>query len=320
MIDYAKPLQSGPPRSRWLALLRRHSPTLLGVFVLIFVLSAGLSWLYLHPAFTRTSAVIYGTRGGRSLIMEVLTPSRPNGAGVAVLNSSGWKSGNPAGFRVWLLAPLIRRGYTVFIIGHVSQPEASVMEIFEDTERAIRYIRHQAARFGIDPRRVGVMGGSAGGHLALMLATRGSAGRADAADPVDREESSVQAAAVFFPVTDLLNLGASTANPGDGGPPLSFGPAFRASSSDLDRWRRIGTELSPLYHVTSKTPPVLIVHGDGDTLVPVDQSQRFQQKAREAGAIVRLEIHRGGTHRGWLTMVWDVRTFASWFDQHLRGE
>ena len=131
----------------------------------------------------------------------------------------------------WMVAPLLRRGYTIFAVSHLSQPQATVMEIVADVHRGVRFIRHHAKEYGIDPNRIGVAGGSAGGHLSLMLATRGGPGVPDANDPVDRESSAVQAAAVFFPVTDLLNLGDSTENPGDGGPPKSFVKAFGPRSN-----------------------------------------------------------------------------------------
>jgi acetyl esterase/lipase len=151
-----------------------------------------------------------------------------------------------------------------------------------------------------------------------MLATRGGPGPRDAADPVDRESSSVQAVAIFYPVTDLLNLGSSTENPGDGGPPKSFVKAFGSQSTNLAVWKVMGRELSPVYYVTSNLPPVLIYHGDADTLVPLDQSQRFQQQAQAIGRTVTLVVHHGGKH-GWLSMLWDIRQFGDWFDRHLRA-
>jgi acetyl esterase/lipase len=217
-----------------------------------------------------------------------------------------------------MAAPLLRRGYTVLAIYHVSQPKATVMEIVEDMHRAVRFIRHHAREYGVDPGRLGVTGGSAGGHLSLMLATRGGPGRPEAADPVERESSAVQAVAIFYPVTDLLNLGNSTENLGDGGPPKSFVKAFGPQSTNLLVWKVIGRDLSPIFHVTSNLPPVLIYHGDADTLVPLDQSERFQARAREVGGVVELVVHRGGRH-GWLTMVWDIRRFGMWFDRYLRG-
>jgi acetyl esterase/lipase len=191
------------------------------------------------------------------------------------------------------------------------------MEIIAQVQRAARFIRHHAAAYGVDPHRLGVSGGSSGGHLSLMLATRGGPGPADAPDPVDRESSAVRAAALFFPVTDLLNLGKSTENPGDGGPPRSFVQAFGPDATNLARWQVIGRETSPIYHLTSNLPPVLILHGDADTLTPLEQSEWFVGRAREVGATVKLVVRRGKKH-GWPAMLWDIRRFADWYDQHLR--
>jgi acetyl esterase/lipase len=318
VLDYAQPLRRDPrgdPRLLW---IRRKTPVLLLSALSVALIAIGIAWFYCHPSYRRESGVVYGKRGHRDLTLDVLTPSSPNGFAIAVLNSSGWRSAPPRNFRVWLIAPLLQRGYTVFIVGHVSAPEASVAEIVADTHRSIRFIRFHAARYRIDPGHIGVVGGSAGGHLALMLATHGGVGPERAGDLIDREDSSVQAAAVFFPPTDLLNLGKSTVNPGNGGPPLTFERAFRADGISIEDWQRIGRDLSPIYQVTNALPPVLIVHGDADTLVPIDQSQRFQQKAQALGRTVELSIHRGGTHHGGPLMIWDVRRFAGWFDRYLR--
>jgi acetyl esterase/lipase len=289
----------------------------LAAAVLIVGLLVASVWLYLHPRHERVDGVVYGQRQGHNLALDVLRPAKTNGFGVVLLVSGGWKSSTPGSFRSWMAAPLLRRGYTVFAVYHISQPEATVMEIVEDVNRSVRYIRHHARDYAVDPQRLGVTGGSAGGHLSLMLATRGGPGPADAADVIDRESSAVQAVAIFFPVTDLLNLGSSTENPGDGGPPKSFVKAFGPQSTNLAVWKVIGHEVSPIYYVRSNLPPILIFHSDADTLVPLDQSQRFQAAGQKLGCQVELEVHHGGGH-GWWSMIWDIRRFADWFDRYLR--
>ena len=284
--------------------------------LLLAGLVGGGGWWYFHPTVQRTNAVTYGQRGGRALGLDVLRPAHPNGLGVLMLVSGGWKSGKPGSFGHWIVAPLLRRGYTVFPIYHVSQPDSTVMEIIEDMHRAVRFVRHHAGEYGVDPGRLGVSGGSAGGHLSLMLATRGGPGPVDAPDPVDRENSAVQAVAIFYPVTDLLNLGKSTENLGDGGPPKSFRRSFGPQATNLAAWKIIGRESSPIYFITTNLPPILILHGDADTLVPLEQSERFQQKVREAGRTLELIVHPGGKH-GWLSMFLDIRKFADWFDRYL---
>jgi acetyl esterase/lipase len=297
---------------RWL----RWIMIVLLCLLLIILAGFGAFRWYFNPQVNRTVAVAYGQRGGNKLFLDVLRPQNPNGLGVLFLVSCGWKSAGPGDFKPWMATPLLRRGYTVFAIYHISQPKATVMSIIEDVNRAVRFVRFHASEYGIDPRRLGVTGGSAGGHLALMLATCGRPGDTNATDPVDRASSAVQAIAIFFPVTDLLNLGASTENAGDGGPPKNLHDAFGPDSTNLAVWKIIGRDSSPIYHLSTNLPPVLILHGDADTLVPLDQSERFAAQARALGDTVKL-IPRHGAKHGWPTMVLDLRQFADWFDEHL---
>ena len=214
----------------WKIILRLLSVLLL--LVLVAAVTLGFFWRQFHPAVDRTDGVVYGQRHDKDLTMDIIRPVKgANGYGVALMVSGGWKSGNPGDSPTWLMAPLLIRGYTIFAICHISQPDSTVMEIIDDMHRGIRFVRHHADKYGIDPDRIGVTGGSAGGHLSLMLATTGGPGDPNASDPIDRESSAVQAVAIFYPVTDLLNLGASTENPGDGGPPKSFVKAFGPNST-----------------------------------------------------------------------------------------
>jgi len=316
------PVAEGPlpgrhgPRRWWLRVLTWMLLASLGLLALLGVVVAA-AWVWFHPAFTVEQGIAYGERRGEPLLLDVVRPARPNGLGIVYFTSGGWKSGGPGDFNALALAPLLRRGYTVFPVYHVSQPRATVMEIVDDMHRAVRFVRAGADRFGIDPARIGVTGGSAGGHLALMIATRGGPGDPDAADPVDRESSAVQAVAIFYPVTDMRDLGSSTENPGDGGPPLSFRAALDQEPVDMERWKVTGREVSPLAFLSAATPPTLIYHGDADTLVPLEQSTRYRERARETGATVEVVVHRGGAH-GWPTMILDVVDFGRWFDRHLR--
>ena len=298
---------------RWV----RRTLIWLGSLVAFIAVLAGVAWIYLHPAVERIDGIVYGQRGARPLTLDILRPTSPNGLGIALMVSGGWRSKRPGETPAWLVAPLTRAGYTVFAICHISQPDSSVMEMIEDMNRGLRFVRHHAREYRIDPARIGVTGGSAGGHLSLMLATRGGPGDPAAPDPVDRESSAVQAVAIFYPVTDLLNLGPSTENDGHGGPPISFRKAFGPDAMNMPIWKRIGHDSSPIYYVTPAMPPTLIYHGDADTLVPLEQSQRFRARAKEVGIEVPVVIHPGGEH-GWPTMVFDEWKFVDWFDRYLK--
>ena len=298
---------------RW---VRRTLIWLSSLVAFIAVLAGGV-WLYVHPTLERIDGIVYGQRGARPLTLDILRPAHPNGLGIALMVSGGWRSKKPGETPAWLVAPLTRAGYTVFAICHISQPDSSVMEMIEDMNRGVRFVRHHAREYRIDPTRIGVTGGSAGGHLSLMLATRGGPGDSAAPDPVDRESSAVQAVAIFYPVTDLLNLGPSTENDGQGGPPISFRKAFGPDAMNMPIWKRIGHDSSPIYYVTPAMPPTLIYHGDADTLVPLEQSQRFRARAKEVGLEVPVVVHPGGEH-GWPTMIFDQWKFVEWFDRYLK--
>lgn len=299
--------------------MRRFFRLLLRVvlaIILFAVLLFGAGWWYFHPDFTVTPGIVYTTRNGRDLTLNVVRPADASGACLLVMVSGKWKS-DPRKFQPWMASSFLRQGLTVVPVTHLSQPEATIQEIVEDVSRAARFVRHHAKEYGVDPNRIGVFGGSSGGHLSLMLATRGGPGDPNALDPVDRESGAVQAATVFYPVTDLLNLGPSTENLGDGGPPKSFRKSFGPKAEDLKEWKIIGREVSPIYHVTKELPPIFIAHGDADTLVPLEQSVRFRQKAAELGREVVLTIRPGKKH-GWPTMIWDAHLFALWLAEQLK--
>lgn len=298
---------------RWARLTLLWLAGLLATLVIV----AGALWIYLHPTIERTNGIVYGQRNGRPLTLDILRPEKPNGLGIALMVSGGWKSQRAGGLDALLVAPVLRAGYTVFAVCHISQPESTIMDIIDDMHRGIRFIRHRATEYRVDPKRLGVTGGSAGGHLSLMLATRGALGNPAAPDPIDRESSAVQAVAIFYPPTDLLNLGPSTENDGKGGPPLTFAKGFGPDAQVPALWQKIGHDSSPIYFVTPAMPPVLIYHGDADTLVPLEQSQRFQARAKEVGLNVPVIVHAGGGH-GWPSMIFDEWAFVDWFNRHLK--
>src|SRR5215207_8622702 len=188
------------------------------VFALLLVVSAGAvdARGADAPAHSRRQDVVYGRKHGVALTMDVFTPEKDaNGAAAVFVVSGGWVSAHEfidfagPGF----VNELSNRGYTVFAVVHGSQPKFTIPEIVTDMHRALRFIRTRAADYKIDPDRIGIVGGSAGGHLSLMQGTAGTAGDPKAADPVDRASSRVRAVACFFPPTDFLNYG----SPGENG-------------------------------------------------------------------------------------------------------
>ena len=282
---------------------------------MVLILTAVI--LATHPTAARaespyeiTPDVVYGHKAGMALTFDVIRPKEPNGAGVLFMMSGGWFSGwiPPEKFvsphapaRSQHFGQLVDHGYTLFIVRHGSAPQFKVPEAVADVRRAARYIRLHAEDFDIDPERIGVCGGSAGGHLSLMLGTTADEGDSDARDPVDRASNRVAAVVAYFPpviLSEFLDLK-------DRFPALDFDP-------------KLADSVSPLLHVTPDDAPTLLVHGDMDDLVPLDNSERIIEAFEEHDVPCDLVVIKGAAHgfRG------DPSRRASqamldWFDEHL---
>jgi acetyl esterase/lipase len=270
------------------------------------------------PEFTRTEDVIYGRKWGTALTLDVVQPAKnANGYGIVFMVSGGWFSAHSA-INPKSYAPFLNRGYTVFAVVHGSQPKFTIPEVTEDIHRAIRFIRSNAAKWGVKPDHLGISGGSAGGHLSLTMGTQGGPGKPDAKDPIDRESSAVQAVACFFPPTDFLNYSQPGEDAVGVGILKNYKAAFGPRSETPEGRQVLGKEISPIYFITPKMAPTLIFHGDADKLVPIQQAEIFVQKATEAGATAKLLVKAGAGH-GWADMLADGEKLADWFDEYLRG-
>jgi acetyl esterase/lipase len=281
-----------------------------------------------ETAFTRKEDVIYGRKYGTALTMDVFTPKDGANGGAVVFAVSGGFFSSHESINVNFFRELLKRGYTVFAVVHGSQPKYTIPEIIEDMNRAVRFIRYHAADYGIDSNRIGITGGSAGGHLSLMMGASGNDGNPKARDPVDRASSRVQAVACFFPPSDVMNYGEKGVEALGTGrlsgfkAPFDFeelDPKTRAfvRITDPERRREIGRRISPVNHVTASAAPTLIIHGDADQLVPIQQAEVFIAKLKEVGVPCELVVKPGAGH-GWQHLDGDLPTLADWFDKYLR--
>ncbi|MEE8147724.1 MAG: alpha/beta hydrolase, partial [Longimicrobiales bacterium] len=204
--------------------------------------------------------VVYGMYSGLALLMDVHHPAQPNGYGLILIGGSGWHS-LPAYGAQQLKSRgvpqiLVDAGYTVFTINHRAAPRFRYPAAVEDAQRAVRFVRHHAERYGIDPNRLGGLGGSSGAHLVSMLATMDGDGEAGDRDRVNRESAKLQAVVVRASPTDFTSFdsgAASTVASFLGAPP---------------GWDNATREASPITYVTSDDPPLLLIHGDADQTVP----------------------------------------------------
>jgi acetyl esterase/lipase len=283
-------------------------------------------WLLLVMACTQAHAqendpnhirdVIYTHKVGVALTMDVFKPAKPNGIGVIWMVSGGWLS-NHESIDPGLAQFFTSRGDTVFEVVHGSQPKFTIPEIVKDIQRAVRFIRFHAADYGVDPNRLGISGGSAGGHLSLMTGADVPEPKADAKDPVDRVSSAVQAVACFFPPTDFLNYGKEGASAMKIDTLKGYWPAFgMTNKTPPDEAEKIARLVSPMTYVSAKMPPTLIIHGDADPLVPIQQSRIFIAKLDTLKVPHKLEVRPGKGH-GWVGIEKDLPLFADWFDKYL---
>jgi acetyl esterase/lipase len=283
-----------------------------------------------EPATYVRKEVIYGRKFGTALTMDVFTPKdtkAANGAGVIFVVSGGWFSGHEgitASAPTWV-QPFLDKGYAVFAVVHGSQPKFSIPEILDDLHRSVRFIKANAKEYGIDPDRLGIIGGSAGGHLALMQGCAGKDGDPKAKDPVEQQSSRVAAIAAFYPATDFLNWG-EKGKVMLGGHVIPIRGAFDFRTpgpggalvpvTDVEKVLDIGKSISPITHVKKDNPPTLIIHGDKDTLVPLQQAEVMVKAMKDAGATAELILVKGGGHDGKVVKD-NMPKVLEWFDKHL---
>ena len=295
------------------------------------------------PAFTRELDIIYHKQDGFALTMDRVAPKEgSNGAGVILVMSGGWFSNHDftkphnenqlTAKSRQNAAELLDRGYTLFYVVHGTQPKFTILEIHDQLSAAVRHIRRYAASYRIDPDRIGIMGGSAGGHLSLMQGTKGEDGDSNP-ESAPTESSRVQAVVAYYPPTDFVNYGRKGVffdqvvrelDPNGRNP---FLPAldyveFDATNfrlirvSDVERLADHYKDIAPFYHVTSDDAPTLLLHGNADKLVPIQQSIRIADKFDEVGVPHKLYVKEDGDH-GWSATTFETEMIAGWFDTYL---
>jgi acetyl esterase/lipase len=199
--------------------------------------------------------VVYGHKDGMALTFDVLKPkTNANGAAVIYMVSGGWVSTFSAPQQAAVrFQALLDKGFTVITVRHGSSPKYVIPEIVADVRRAIRFIRHNAKQWGVDPNRLGVFGGSAGGHLSLVIGTASDDGDPKATEDFMRESDRVASVVAYFPPVDLRPLA---------GYPR---PRRRATRSLSGAFRK---EKAPDYCDRAglpDDPPTLLIHGDKES-------------------------------------------------------
>jgi acetyl esterase/lipase len=207
---------------------------------------------------------------------------------VVWIHGGGWVGGDKANNAMGV--PLAGQGYVVASINYRLSKAAPFPAQIEDCRAAIRWLRAHAARYGIDPKRVGVWGSSAGGHLVALLGTAGDATRWDTVGGDADQSARVQAVCDFY---GPANLDVAKM-PGKGRGPES--PVGRLLGGPVDERKELARQASPVTHVSADDPPFLIFHGEQDETVPIEQSEMLAEALLKAGVEVRFVRVKNAGH------------------------
>ena len=259
------------------------------------------------PYDQKQDVVIAQSPHGVTITMDVFTPTaNANGIGIIDVASGGWSS-DRGKIKDHEMAQVYRifcaRGYTMFAIRPGSSSRFSAHDMVKHLELAIAEIQKQAKDYAIDPDRISITGASAGGHLASLVALR--------------QKVKIIAAGVFFPPTDFLEFGdQSTAAGGEIVNRFARTLAFPDRGANLtdEEIKEQLIAISPAHQVADNAPPFLIIHGDADKVVPLQQSERLLAELQAKNIPAELIIKAGGGHP-WMTISEEVAKMADWFDK-----
>jgi acetyl esterase/lipase len=272
------------------------------------------------PAGTRVLVdVAYVPNGHERQRLDLYVPStgtRPFPV-IVWIHGGAFRTGGKDAHRIFpLLTSFVGEGYAVASVNHRYSQQSVFPAQIQDVKAAVRWVRTNAATYGLDPNRIVAWGASSGGHLAAMLGT--SAGVTEFGDQDDRS-SRVQAVVDFFGPTDFLQMDAHRLPTGmvhnvDTSPESQLVGGLITQHAD-----RVA-RANPITYVTPDDPPFLIVHGDRDPNVPHHQSEILADALKAAGVTTTLRIVPGAGHGDQIFMAADVRMWVLRFlNTHITG-
>ncbi|MEJ2151260.1 MAG: alpha/beta hydrolase [Chloroflexota bacterium] len=238
--------------------------------------------------------LVYARMGGRALALDLYWhpgAGRPEPL-VVWIHGGAWMMGDKS----WVppTLPLLAEGFAMASIDYRLSQEAIFPAQIEDCKAAIRWLRANAARYNLDPDRVGAWGESAGGHLAALLGTAGGVAAWDQRGGNREYSSRVQAICDWFGPSDLLRMGVMESgfdhNAADAPEALLIGGPVQEN-------KELAKRANPITYITPETPPFFIMHGERDDVVPVGQSELLHRALVEAGLDSTLMIIPGMGHR-----------------------
>jgi acetyl esterase/lipase len=222
-------------------------------------------------------------------VMDIVRPrdTSQHHPAVVCIHGGGFRAGSRKGYQA-ITIRLAKSGYVAVTVDYRLAPKAPFPAAVYDVKAAVRYLRANAAKLGIDPDRIGTMGGSAGGHLALFLGLTGNVPEFEGDGPNRDQSSRVQAVVDFYGPSDFTK---------------SYGRSVDAAEvlplflgGDLDHARAMHLRASPLNWVTPDAPPTLAIQGTKDRYVGYEQSVWLIDRLLSVGAQAELETIEGADH------------------------
>jgi acetyl esterase/lipase len=246
------------------------------------------------------------------LFLDIVRPRDNSGAphpAVLCIHGGGFRAGNRESY-LPLCIRLAQRGYVAATVTYRLAPTFQFPAPLHDVKAAVRYLRANAAKFSIDPSRVGVTGGSAGGQLALMLGLTPGVAEFEGYGPNLDQSSSVKCVVDYYGPTDFTRSYGHSVDAADVLPQFIGG--------DLEHARAATMKASPLYWVSPSSAPTLIVHGTKDRYVAYEQSTWLVDRMKAAGVEVELVPMEGSDH-GFKGEYADraEKLLMAYFDKHL---
>ncbi len=263
----------------------------------------------LGKAASMESGVVYGVGGGRELRLDLYRPSGGGGPYPAVvfIHGGGWRSGQRGQLSRQAMY-LATRGYVCACIEYRLSGEASFPAAIEDCKCAVRWMRAVGTKnYRVDPERIAVSGSSAGGHLALLTGASGGVAELEGSGGWSEYSSRVQLVAAFNPACEFAGYENESI--------LAFLGGTRAQVPDQYRMA------TPATWLDRSDPPMLLLHGDADTIVPYVQAQRFVEALRAAGVEAELYTEKGAGHTWYSQMPYftpTAETLARFLDRHFK--
>lgn len=256
----------------------------------------------------------YVTAGHERQKLDLYLPESADGPVPLLIwvHGGGWQNGSKEN-GLPLRQDWTERGYAVASLNYRLSGHAIFPAQIEDCKAAIRWLRAHASAYGLDPDRFGVWGSSAGGHLVALLGTSGEVKELDVGDHLD-QSSHVQAVCDYYGPTDFE---AFVTRPGYESHASPTSAEAKLLGGAVLENLELAAKANPITHVTSNDPPFLIVHGDKDPVVPIQQSELLFEALKKAEIPVHFHTIKGAAHGQGFSGPEIQPMVNAFFDSHL---